>query len=179
MVMKANDHTPLRVFVADDVSDMRALVRFALEDAPDMVVVGEAGNGADAVAGIGETRPDVVLLDLSMPDLDGLEVIPVVLAESPNTGIVVFSGFEAARMRGPTSELGAHRYVEKGRPLDELRTAIREVGAAKREGRLPSLGDDDDGDNRGGGAPNGVTAMWDALARFRVRLWPRLVPGPV
>jgi DNA-binding NarL/FixJ family response regulator len=174
--MEANDHTPLRVFVADDVSDMRALVRFALEDAPDIVIVGEAGNGAEAVAGIGETRPDVVLLDLSMPDLDGLEVIPVVLSESPNTGIVVFSGFEAARMRGPTSELGAHRYVEKGRPLEELRAAIREVGAAKRAGRL---GDDDDGDDGDGGAPNGITAMWDALARLRLRLWPRLGPGPV
>jgi DNA-binding NarL/FixJ family response regulator len=178
MAITSDDQTPLRVFVADDVSDMRALVRFALEDAPDMVVVGEAGNGAEAVAGIGQTRPDVVLLDLSMPDLDGLEVIPVVLAESPNTGIVVFSGFEAARMRGPTSELGAHSYVEKGRPLDELRAAIREVGAAKREGRLLSLDDHDGGDDRGGGAPNGMSAMWDALARFRLRLWLPLGPGP-
>jgi len=176
--MESNDQTPLRVFVADDVSDMRALVRYALEDAPDMIVVGEAGNGAEAVEGIGRTRPDVVLLDLSMPDLDGLEVIPVVLAQSPETGIVVFSGFEAARMRGPTSELGAHRYVEKGRPLDELRAAIREVGAAKRSGTLASLGDDDPPDDHGGGSRTGMTAMWNAvLPRLRPWLGPGQAPA--
>ena len=172
--MESDDHIPLRVFVADDVSDMRALVRFALEDTPDMVVVGEAGNGAAAVEGIGQTNPDVVLLDLSMPGLDGLEVIPVVQRKSPDTGIVVFSGFEAARMRGPTAELGADRYVEKGRPLDELRTAIREVGAAKRRGRLPRQGNS--GDDSAGGSATGMTAMWDAL--IRLRLWLRPAPAP-
>jgi DNA-binding NarL/FixJ family response regulator len=172
--MEATETPPLRVFVADDVSDMRALVRFALEDAPDMTVVGEAGNGADAVEGVGKTQPDVVLLDLSMPDLDGLEVIPVVLAQSPDTGIVVFSGFEAARMRGPASELGAHRYVEKGRPLEELRAAIREVGAAKRGGALRALGGDGPPDDQGGGSPSGMSAMWSGRRRA-LRLWPR--PG--
>ena len=100
-----------------------------------------------------------MLLDLSMPDLDGLEVIPVVLAQSPDTGIVVFSGFEAARMRGPASELGAHRYVEKGRPLEELRAAIREVGAAKRGGALRSLGGDAPPNDHGGGSRSGMSAM--------------------
>src|SRR3954451_7557219 len=107
--MDAADNKPIKVFVADDVPDMRALVRFALEDSPDMVVAGEAGTGRQGVDGGGKTRPEHVLLDLSMPDLDGLEVIPVVLEHSPETGIVVFSGFEAARMRAPTLELGAHR----------------------------------------------------------------------
>jgi DNA-binding NarL/FixJ family response regulator len=168
--MDAADNKPIKVFVADDVPDMRALVRFALEDSPDMVVVGEAGTGAEAVAGVGETRPDVVLLDLSMPDLDGLEVIPVVLEQSPETGIVVFSGFEAARMRGPTLELGAHRYVEKGRPLDELRAAIREVSESKRSRGRPR---ERDSGNRGGdppGAPaTGMSAMWDSLRHLRRR----------
>src|SRR3954471_8864221 len=168
--MDAADNKPIKVFVADDVPDMRALVRFALEDSPDMVVVGEAGTGAEAVAGVGDTRPDVVLLDLSMPDLDGLEVIPVVREQSPETGIVVFSGFEAARMRGPTTSLGAHRYVEKGRPLDELRTAIREVGTAKREGSLPG------GSDGPPGAPGtGLVPMWRLWRQLR--LWPRR--GPV
>src|SRR5436190_16682127 len=158
--MDAADNTPIKVFVADDVPDMRALVRFALEDSPDMVVVGEAGNGAEAVEGVGRTRPDVVLLDLSMPELDGLEVIPVVLQQSPETGIVVFSGFEAARMRGPTMELGADRYVEKGRPLDELRAAIREVGASKRGANLPRKSGDSSGDDPPGApATGGMSAM--------------------
>ena len=173
--MDAADNKPIEVFVADDVPDMRALVRFALEDSPDMVVVGEAGTGAEAVAGVGKTRPDVVLLDLSMPDLDGLEVIPVVLEQSPETGIVVFSGFEAARMRGPATALGAHRYVEKGRPLDELRTAIREVGEAKRKGKLPPPPSNPPSDPTGG-----VSAMWwlpRLLPRGPVRLWPAPQPA--
>jgi DNA-binding NarL/FixJ family response regulator len=174
--MTSTKDKPIRVFVADDVPDMRALVRFALEDAPDMVVVGEAGTGAEAVEGVGNTRPDVVLLDLSMPDLDGLEVIPVVRERSPETGIVVFSGFEAARMRGPTSELGAHRYVEKGRPLDELRAAIREVGEAKRTGTLPPL--DADGPKGAGGGASGATGM-NTMAERRGRGFrPWLRPGP-
>jgi DNA-binding NarL/FixJ family response regulator len=173
--MDSTKNTPIRVFVADDVPDMRALVRFALEDAADMVVVGEAGTGAEAVEGVGNTRPDVVLLDLSMPDLDGLEVIPVVRERSPDTAIVVFSGFEAARMRGPTLELGAHRYVEKGRPLDELRAAIREVGESKRSGGLPRWrGGNRGGDPPGSPATGGMNAMWDALRDLTRR--PR--PGP-
>ncbi|MFL5835517.1 MAG: response regulator transcription factor [Solirubrobacteraceae bacterium] len=168
--MDAADHKPIKVFVADDVPDMRALVRFALEGSPDMVVVGEAGTGAEAVAGVGETRPDVVLLDLSMPDLDGLEVIPVVREQSPETGIVVFSGFEAARMRGPTLERGAHRYVEKGRPLEELRSAVREVGVSKRSGRLPRERDRGNGGGHPPGAPaTGMSAMWDWLRDVRRR----------
>jgi DNA-binding NarL/FixJ family response regulator len=168
--MDAADNKPIEVFVADDVPDMRALVRFALEDSPDMVVVGEAGTGAEAVAGVGKTRPDVVLLDLSMPDLDGLEVIPVVLEQSPETGIVVFSGFEAARMRGPTLELGADRYVEKGRPLDELRAAIREVGQSKRSGGLPrKRNSGNPGDDPPGAPATGMSAMWDSLRDFRRR----------
>jgi DNA-binding NarL/FixJ family response regulator len=165
-----DQNEPLRVFVADDVPDMRALVRFALEEDPDLVVVGEAGNGIDAVEGVAQSDPDVVLLDLSMPDLDGLEVIPYVIERSPDTGIVVFSGFEAARMRGPTLSLGAHRYVEKGRPLSELREAIREVGAAKREGKLPPPPDGPPG------APGtDLVSMWRRWAQLR--LWPLPLPA--
>jgi DNA-binding NarL/FixJ family response regulator len=167
---------PLRIFVADDVPDMRALVRFALEEDSDVLVVGEAGNGVEAVQGVTETQPDVVLLDLSMPDLDGLEVIPFVLERSPQTGIVVFSGFEAARMRGPATALGAHRYVEKGRPLDELRKAIREVGEAKRKGKLPPPPSSIPPSEPTGG----VSAMWwlpRLLPRGPLRLWPAPRPA--
>jgi DNA-binding NarL/FixJ family response regulator len=126
----------IRVYLADDVPDMRALVRYALEEEPGMEVVGEAGNGLEAVEGVAEQCPDVILLDLSMPGLDGLEAIPRIKEVSPLTGIVVFSGFEAARMRASAISLGADCYVEKGRPLDELRDAIREVAEiTRRRGR--------------------------------------------
>jgi DNA-binding NarL/FixJ family response regulator len=119
-----------------------------------MVVVGEAGNGAETVDGVSRTRPDLVLLDSSVPDLDGLEVFPMVRKQSPEIGIVVFSAFEAARMRRPTTELGAHRYMEKGekgRPLDELRATTPDVAEAKRSGTLPPLhADGPNGDATGG-----------------------------
>ena len=160
------------VLLVDDEAAIRRTLAAGLELEGFRVV--PASGGRAALAAAESVRPAVVLLDLSMPDLDGLEVIPVVLAQSPDTGIVVFSGFEAARMRGPASELGAHRYVEKGRPLDELRAAIREVGAAKRSGTLGSLAGDDPPDDHGGGSRTGMTTMWNA---FRPRLRPWLGPG--
>jgi DNA-binding NarL/FixJ family response regulator len=123
----------LRVFVCDDVADMRALVRYALEADPEISVVGEAGDGPAGLEGLVATRPDVLLVDLSMPGLDGLEVVSQMRSISPGTGIVVFSGFEAARMRGPALHAGADRYVEKGAPLAELRAAVREVGVLRDE----------------------------------------------
>ena len=88
----------------------------------------------------------------------------------------MFSGFEAARMRGPTTELGAHRYVEKGRPLDELRAAIREVGAAKRRGTLRALRAEESNDS-GGGSRSGLSTMWTALGRLRLRPRPGQAPA--
>jgi hypothetical protein len=73
-------------------------------------------------------------------------------------------------MRGPTTSLGAHRYVEKGRPLEELREALREVGTAKREGKLPGSSDGPPG------APgSGLVPMWRLWPQLR--LWPRLGPA--
>jgi len=122
----------LRVFVCDDVADMRALVRYALEDDTGMEVVGEAGDGTAGLRGVADTQPDVLLVDLSMPGMDGLELVARVRAAAPATGVVVFSGFEAARMRGPSLAAGADRYVEKGAPLDDLRHAVRDVARRRR-----------------------------------------------
>jgi DNA-binding NarL/FixJ family response regulator len=120
-----------RVFIADDVASMRALWRFHIEDDPDMEVVGEAPDGNGAVAGVEATRPDVLVLDLSMPHRDGLEVIPVIRTASPETAIVVASGFAGSRMAPLAIELGARSYFEKGRPPAELRRMVREACASR------------------------------------------------
>jgi DNA-binding NarL/FixJ family response regulator len=117
----------IRVLLCDDVQDLRAILREAIDDEPTMEVVGEAENGRECVRMAGELRPDVVLLDLSMPDLDGLEAIPLLSESSPGTRIVVFSGFVAERMRELALKLGADSYVDKGAPLDTLAAAVREV----------------------------------------------------
>jgi DNA-binding NarL/FixJ family response regulator len=103
-------------------------------DEHEFSVVGEADNGHDAVRGAAELRPDVVLLDLSMPGLDGLEAIPLIAQSSPATGIVVFSGFAADRMRQAAIARGADRYIEKGEPLVALAAIVREVAEARRNG---------------------------------------------
>ncbi|MCW2991203.1 MAG: response regulator transcription factor [Solirubrobacterales bacterium] len=120
----------IRVFLCDDVPELRALLRYGLEEDEQLEVVGEAGTAEDAIAAVGELLPDVVLLDLSMPGMDGLEAIPRLLEVAPGTSIVVFSGFAAARMRAPALELGAARYVEKGEPLETVRATVREVVGA-------------------------------------------------
>jgi DNA-binding NarL/FixJ family response regulator len=119
----------IRVLVCDDVADLRAILREVIDDEPAMEVVGEAENGRDCVRLVAELRPDVVLLDLSMPDMDGLETIPRVATAAPATGIVVFSGFVAERVRQLALNLGADGYVDKGTPLDELAAVVRDVAA--------------------------------------------------
>jgi DNA-binding NarL/FixJ family response regulator len=108
-------------------------MRFSLEEEPDLQVVGEASDGLTGAEQIAELRPDVVLLDLSMPGLDGLEAIPRIKEVSPETGIVIFSGFSAERMSAPALALGADRYVEKGEPVEYVREVVREVGASRTQ----------------------------------------------
>jgi DNA-binding NarL/FixJ family response regulator len=118
---------PIRIFLCDDVPELRALLRYGLEEDAELQVVGEAGDAQAGISAVAELLPDVVLLDLSMPGMDGLEAIPRLLEVSPDSEIVVFSGFASERMREPALELGAARYIEKGEPLDSVRTTVREV----------------------------------------------------
>ncbi len=122
----------IRVFLCDDVPELRMLLRFAIEEEGDMRVVGEAGDAATGIERVSELQPDIVLLDLSMPGMDGLEAIPRIQQVSPHTGIVVFSGFAADRMSLPALALGADRYLEKGEPLEAVRDTVREVAGARR-----------------------------------------------
>jgi light-regulated signal transduction histidine kinase (bacteriophytochrome) len=110
------------------VAEARDLTRAGLEQDPELRVVGEAEDGAGALSGIAEHKPDVVLLDLAMPGVDGFDAIPRIRARSPEVGIVVFSGLEAHGTSGQALERGADRYVQKGESFDALRRAIREAG---------------------------------------------------
>src|SRR3954463_8716239 len=89
---------PVRVFLVDDVGAFRALMRFTLEEDPRIQIVGEAADGCEGVTAVERLQPDVVLLDLAMPVLDGFEAIPLMLACAPSTTIVALSGFTADRM---------------------------------------------------------------------------------
>src|SRR5881409_1837942 len=94
----------IRIFLCDDVPELRALLRFGLEEDASLRVVGEAGDAQTAIDQAGSLRPDVMLLDLSMPGMDGLEAIPRLGEATPEMAIVVFSGFASDRMAGPALE---------------------------------------------------------------------------
>src|SRR4051794_24669893 len=83
----------IRLAICDDVREFRELMRFGLDEDPEIVIVGEAADGLEAVEMVTELQPDVVLLDLSMPKLDGLEVIESLRERSPASRIIVLSGF--------------------------------------------------------------------------------------
>ena len=119
----------ISVVVCDDVPELRQLARAALEEEGEMEVVGEAADGREAIEVIERLQPDVAVLDLSMPELDGLEAIPLIHQVSPSTEIVIFSGFEEGKVADIALRLKASRYVRKGAPLEDLRTAVRELAA--------------------------------------------------
>lgn len=124
---------PATVVIADDSNDMRLLTSLILGAEDDFVVVAEATTGVEAITAVSAHQPDILLLDLAMPVLDGLAAIPQVQVASPETLIVVFSGFNATAAAQEALERGAHAYVEKGlinRPLPEVLREIR--------GRAPS-----------------------------------------
>jgi DNA-binding NarL/FixJ family response regulator len=126
------EQAPISLFLVDDVPELRELIRFGMEDDPAFEVVGEAGDGRSALEGIAETQPAAVLLDLSMPDMNGLEAILQIRRSDPDVAIIVLSGFSADRMGAPAIERGADGYVEKGSPIQELREAIRTAVAARQ-----------------------------------------------
>jgi DNA-binding NarL/FixJ family response regulator len=120
----------VRVFLVDDVGAFRALMRFTLEEDPRIQVVGEAADGQEGVTGVERLKPDVVLLDLAMPVLDGFEAIPLMLECSPGTTIVALSGFTAERMAQLCIEQGAYAYLEKGEDATVIRDAVIEAAVA-------------------------------------------------
>jgi DNA-binding NarL/FixJ family response regulator len=129
---RVTEREPISVFLVDDVPELRELVKYGMEGDPGFEVVGEAGDGRSAIEGIAETHPAAVLLDLSMPDMNGLEAILEIRKRDPDIAIIVLSGFSVDRMGPPTLERGADRYIEKGTPMEDLRAATRTAVAERR-----------------------------------------------
>jgi signal transduction histidine kinase/integral membrane sensor domain MASE1 len=118
----------IRVVIADDTPDIRLLLRATLEHAPGFAVVGEAADGAEAVRITVQTRPDVVLLDLAMPVMDGLQALEQIRERVPDAKVVVLSGYGRDQVAQQAIALGAAAYVEKGGSLGKLLMVLREVG---------------------------------------------------
>src|SRR3954471_18420955 len=90
--------TRLRVVIIDDSADLRELLRMTLERAGTFTVVGEARNGGEGVDAVAAQQPDVALLDILMPDMDGREALPLIRARCPQTVIVMLSSLGSSEM---------------------------------------------------------------------------------
>ena len=104
----------VRTLIVDDVPDLRRLIRIALERAGMFEVVDEAGDGAQGLELASRHDPELVILDVSMPVRDGMEILPELRAMCPNAKIVMLSGLEQARLGDMARALGADYYLEKG-----------------------------------------------------------------
>ncbi len=109
-----------RVLVVDDAEDIRMLLRLRVESRNGLTVVGEAADGVAAVELASELQPDLVLLDLAMPRMDGLEALPLIRAAVPDVRVVVLSGFNQGTLANKAIEAGADHYVVKGGSMREL-----------------------------------------------------------
>ena len=116
---------PIRVLLADDHPTLRAGLRAILETVEDVEVAGEAANGREAVDRAIARRPDVVLMDLEMPVLDGVEATRELHQRLPGTAVIVFTAFDTDERIVAAVEAGARGYLLKGATRDEIIRAIR------------------------------------------------------
>ena len=139
----------MRVIVADDHPVFRDGLRLAVQAAPGLELVGEVGNGADAVAAVGELRPDVVLMDLQMPGLNGVEATRQIVAAHPETAVVVLTLLDDDEWVLAALEAGARGYLLKESSRSDIVHAVESAarnqavfgaGAAQRVLRQAATG---------------------------------------
>lgn len=122
------------VLICDDVVELRRLIRVVVELDPSLDVVGEAQDGEQAILQAKRLQPDVILLDLSMPVLSGLEALPAIKAAAPKARIIVFTGLSSPALEHVLLESGAHSLLAKGASPDAITDAIKDVDASARDG---------------------------------------------
>jgi two-component system invasion response regulator UvrY len=122
----------ITVLLVDDHDLVRAGIKRLLSDVPEIEVVGEAGNGEDAVKLAKEKKPNVVLMDVKMPGIGGLEATRKMLRHDPNLKVIALSVHAAEPFPSKLLQAGASGYLTKGALLEQMVTAIRTVHAGKR-----------------------------------------------
>ncbi|HYK19404.1 MAG TPA: response regulator transcription factor [Pyrinomonadaceae bacterium] len=123
--------TKLRVFVADDHAVLRDGLKALVNGQPDMEVVGEADNGRVALERAKELMPDILLMDISMPDLNGVAAAELLRQECPTIKILVLTAYKDKGYLDRFLKIGASGYVLKFSAADELIGAIRQVAAGE------------------------------------------------
>lgn len=128
--------TDTRILIVDDAPEIRRLIE-AVINAHDLGwrVIGHARNGQEGVELAGVEQPDLVLLDLSMPVMDGIEALPLLHQAAPKAIIVILSGFPTTVARDSAVQAGANGYIEKSDLLDTLIPQLESLTAALRATR--------------------------------------------
>ena len=127
--MTSSSNSPIRVVIADDQQMVRQGFTVLLNTKPDIEVVGQAVDGLDAVAKVAEVVPDVVLMDIRMPELGGIEATRRITAETPHIRVLVLTTFDLDEYVYEALRAGASGFLLKDASVDQLAEAVRVVAA--------------------------------------------------
>jgi len=127
--MGAETARPRGVLICDDLDAIRELLRLVIDDEPTMHVVGEAADGRAAISEAGRLQPDVILLDLAMPVMTGMEALPELRRIAPAAVIIVLSGFASSVADSELRALGADAYIEKGSSMVAIVDTLARLAA--------------------------------------------------
>jgi two-component system response regulator NreC len=118
----------ITVLIVDDHEVVREGLRLSLGRAPHIRVIGEASDGAEAISLVERRKPDVVVMDVRMPGMDGLEATQEILKKVPDTAVLIFTAFSERALLDRALDSGAKGYILKEAPHDDLLRAIDRIG---------------------------------------------------
>lgn len=131
MLSAEHDSRPITLLLVDDHPVVRKGTRDLLEGESDLEVVGEAGSGEEALEQARALRPDVILMDVSMPGMNGIEATKAIKAEQPGVGVLVLTSYDDDAYVFALLEAGAAGYLLKNASEDDLLSAVRAVAAGE------------------------------------------------
>jgi DNA-binding NarL/FixJ family response regulator len=133
MQAQRDEDVMIRVLLVDDQQVVRRGLRLRFHLEPDIQIVGEASSGKEALSLAQKLAPDVVLMDIEMPEMDGIETTAALQAVVPKSAVVILSTHDDARTRAQAQAAGAIAFVEKRGTIEMLLTAIRQAASHSRK----------------------------------------------
>lgn len=125
--MQATPVTKIKVLIVDDFQHVRSSLQTILALADDLEIIGEACNGLEAVHLVNQLKPDVVLMDVEMPQLDGLGATQRIKRQHPDIGVIILTIHSDTAVQEQAAKVGANAFITKGTDIDILMEIIRET----------------------------------------------------